>query len=105
MTSLHTEEYAGTIESVDFKAFKFMLDCGGKKYEIACDPIEMIFLIEPVCDLHPIVHVTAASQTGNAILRFKSIRIDHADSTVYDFPAKVGRRCGEGEAISVMTEK
>lgn len=66
-------DYVGTIESVDFKAFRFILDCGSEKHEIACDPIELIFLIEPVCDLHPRVHVRGTSQPGTPIVRFKSL--------------------------------
>jgi hypothetical protein len=73
MTRLQVADYVGTIESVDFKAFKFLLDCGNEKQEIQCDPIELIFLIEPVCDLHPRVHVRGTCRPGTQIIRFKSL--------------------------------
>lgn len=73
MTRLHVADYVGTIESVDFKAFKFLLDCGTEKLEIQCDPIELIFLIEPVCDLHPRVRVRGTRRPGTPIIRFKSL--------------------------------
>lgn len=73
MTRLHVADYVGTIESVDFKAFKFLLDCGGEKQEFSCDPIEMIFLIEPVWDVHPCVRVRGSSLPGTPVVRFHSI--------------------------------
>lgn len=94
MTRLHVADYVGTIESVDFKAFKFLLDCGGTKHEFSCDPIEMIFLIEPVWDVHPCVRVRGASLPGTPVVRFQSIEAaacpDPAPAVPAGVPASAG---------------